>query len=213
MEFPAPPLPYTFKALAPTISEAALKEHYDAHFLGYLEKLNATPAVANAPDDTSLEHFILQGAKKSWKTTPKGTIPPNPQASHLFNMASQVYNHVFLWNSLKHKGGGEPEGEIATGIQHYGGLEQFRSDVVSMGMGIFGSGWLWVCLYGDKVTLLRGMGAATPIVYKGYVPLLTIDVWEHAYYMDYKSDRKKYLEDVFDNLLNWDFANDNLGNA
>jgi Fe-Mn family superoxide dismutase len=213
MEFEAPPLPYSRRALAPTISEDTLKEHYDKHFLGYVEKLNAITQVVQAPDETSLEHFIFKGAKASWKKTPGGVLPPVPDATHLFDMAAQVYNHVFFWNSLKHKGGGEPDGEVAKGVAAYGGLEKLRADVVEAGAAVFGSGWVWICAEDGKLVLLRGLGAALPIVYEGYVPLLTIDVWEHAYYLDYKSDRKKYIGEVFDNLLNWDFANENLENA
>jgi len=213
MEFEAPPLPYSRRALAPTISEDALKEHYEKHFRGYVEKLNATPQVSQAPDATPLEKFILNGAKASWKELSTGVIPPVPQPTHLFDMAAQVYNHVFFWNSLKNKGGGEPEGEVAKGVEAYGGLEKLRKDVVEAGAAVFGSGWVWICAKDEKLVLLRGLGATLPIIYDGYVPLLTIDVWEHAYYLDYKSDRKRYIEQVFDNLLNWGFANENLENA
>lgn len=212
MQFDAPPLPYSRKALAPTIGEESLKEHYEKHFKGYIEKLNAIGQVVEAPDETPLERFILKGAKKSWKSVPNGTIPPVPDATHLFNMASQVYNHVFFWNSMS-KGGGEPEGESATGVEQYGGLDKLRGDVVRAGMSIFGSGWVWICALNGKLTLLKSHGAAPPIIYEGYIPLLTIDVWEHAYYLDYKSNREKYIGEVFDNLLNWKFANDNLENA
>jgi len=213
MEFEAPPLPYSRKALAPTISELTLREHYEKHFKGYVEKLNEIPQVAQAPDETPLEKFILNGARASWKGVSKGVIPSVPQADHLFNMAAQVYNHVFFWNSLKHKGGGEPDGEISSGIASYGGLEKLRTDVAEAGAAVFGSGWVWVCAKDEKLVVLQGLGAAVPIVYEGYVPLLTVDVWEHAYYLDYKSDRKQYIEDVFDNLLNWVFPNENLENA
>lgn len=212
MQVEAPPLPYSKKALSPTISEAALKEHYEGHFLGYIRKLNAIQIVANAPE-IPLEHFILKGAKDSWKDIPYGVIPPNPIADHLFNMASQVYNHVFFWNSMKHKGGGEPEDEIASLIDRYGGLEKFRTNVIETGDSIFGSGWIWICLHNEKIEIIKGLGATPPIVYQGYHPLLTIDVWEHAYYVDYRSKRREYIGDVFDNLLNWDFANENLENA
>ncbi len=213
MQFDAPPLPYSRKALAPTISEEALKEHYEKHFKGYLKQLNAIDQVKSAEEETPLEKFILMGAKKSWKAVPKGTIPPLPEAGHLFNMASQVYNHVFFWNSLKKGGGGEPNGEIESGVTQYGGLERLRSDVVKAGMSIFGSGWVWLCILNGRLTVLKASDAAPPIIYDGYIPLLTIDVWEHAYYLDYKSNREKFIGEVFDNLLNWDFANDNLENA
>jgi len=213
MQFEAPPLPYSRKALAPTIGEDTMKEHYDKHFEGYITKLNEIAQVLQAPDNTPLESFILKGARASWKETPSGVLPPMPEATHLFNMAAQVYNHVFFWNSLKHKGGGEPDGEIASGIERYGGLEKLRTAVVEAGAAVFGSGWVWLCAQDSKLVVLRGLGAALPIVYEGYVPLLTIDVWEHAYYLDYKSNREKYIGEVFDNLLNWDFANDNLENA
>ncbi len=214
MEFEAPPLPYSRRALAPTISEDTLREHYEKHFKGYITKLNEIPQVIEAPDDTPLEKFIFKGAKGSWKKDPKsGVIPPVPEATHLFNMAAQVWNHVFFWNSLKHKGGGEPDGEVAKGIETYGGLEKLRVDVVEAAAAVFGSGWVWICAKNGKLVLLRGLGATLPIIYDGYVPLLTIDVWEHAYYLDYKANRDKYVREVFDNLLNWDFANENLENA
>ena len=214
MEFEAPPLPYSRKALAPTISDETLTEHYEKHFKGYVAKLNEIQQVSQAPDDTSLEKFILKGAKGSWKKDPPGgVIPPVPGATHLFNMAAQVYNHVFFWNSLKHKGGGEPDGEMASGVEAYGGLDKLRKDVVEAAAAVFGSGWVWICAKDGNLVLLRGLGATLPIIYDGYVPLLTIDVWEHAYYLDYKANRSKYVGAVFDNLLNWDFANSNLENA
>lgn len=213
MEFDAPPIPYSRKSLAPTISEETLKEHYEKHFKGYLKHLNAIEKVMNSIEDIPLEDFILMGAKKSWKEKPNDVIPPMPSATHLFNMASQVYNHTFFWNSMRPKAGGEPEGDIATGVEQYGGLEKFKNDVIQAGMSIFGSGWVWVCAYNSKLILLKSMGSAPPIIYDGYIPLLTIDVWEHAYYLDYKSNREKYLREVIDNILNWNFANENLENA
>ena len=213
MEFEAPPLPYSRKSLTPIISEEALREHYEKHFEGYIQKLNETPQVMQAPDGIPLEKFIMKGARGSWKDVPKGVLPPVPTATHLFNMAAQVWNHVFFWNSLRPKGGGEPEGEIAHGVERYGGLEKLRKDVVDAGAATFGSGWVWLCAKDGELVVMRGLGATLPIIYEGCIPLLTIDVWEHSYYLDYKSNRNKYVGQVFDSLLNWDFANDNLENA
>lgn len=214
MEYEAPPLPYARKSLAPIISEETMKEHYERHLKGYITKLNAISQVVQAPTDTPLEWFIVKGAKASWKGIPEGVLPPLPKANHMFEMASQVYNHVFFWNSLRPaKAAAEPEGEIASGIVRYGGIERLKTDVVEAGAAVFGSGWVWLCAKDGNLVVARGLGAVPPIIYEGYVPLLAIDVWEHAYYLDYKSDRHKYLSEVFDNLLNWDFANDNLENA
>lgn len=213
MEFEAPPLPYSRKALAPIISEETLREHYEKHLEGYIRKLNETQQVMHAPDGISLEKFIMKGARGSWKNVSNDALSPVPSTTHLFNMAAQVYNHVFFWNSLKPKGGGEPDGEIAHGVDRYGGLEKLRKDVVEASAAVFGSGWVWLCAKDGELVVMRAPGASLPIIYEGYVPLLTIDVWEHAYYLDYKSNRAKYVGQVFDSLLNWDFANENLENA
>jgi Fe-Mn family superoxide dismutase len=140
-------------------------------------------------------------------------IPQKPESTRLFDMAAQVWNHTFFWNSLKPDGGGMPEGDISDVIRiNYGTFERFRETARRRALSIFGSGWFWLCLRGDALYTIGGRNAAMPLVY-GLTPVLTIDMWEHAYYLDYHNDRGKYFDAVMDNLINWDFANDNVKNA
>lgn len=212
MKFELPPLPYRTVGLAPTISKKALDLHYNSHQKGYLKKLNSFPEVIHLEEGTLLEDLILK-EKRERKQSSVHVIPPKPQPSSVFNMAAQVYNHTFFFRSLRPKAGGEPTGDIAQIIKsQYGNYESFRKKIIARAKNLFGSGWIWIALDEDNdLRILQGLDADTPFVY-GIAPLLTIDVWEHAYYLDYENDRGAYVDAVLENLINWDFANENLRN-
>ena len=211
MKFDLPPLPYKAKDLEPYLSKKAVDLHYNGHQKAYVEKLNSLPEVADM-DPTSLETVILRG-KHEHKRAPVNVLPSKPQPSVMFNMAAQVYNHTFFFRSLKPKGGGEPTGDVAKIIDNqYGSFENFCKKLRARAKSLFGSGWIWITLDEENdLRILQGLNAETPFVY-GAIPLLTIDVWEHAYYLDYEIDRAKYVKVLIENLLNWDFANENLKN-
>ncbi len=134
----------------------------------------------------------------------------NPDQTAIFNNAAQVWNHTFYWNSLKPKGGGKPTGALAEMIdKSFGGFEQFKAEFAKAATGQFGSGWAWLVKDGDKLAVVKTGNADNPLVH-GQKPLLTVDVWEHAYYLDYQNRRADYVTAVLDGLINWDFAAQNL---
>lgn len=191
-----PPLPFEKNALEPYIGSMTLEYHYDKHHNTYV--VNTNNLIIDAELDTlSLEEIILQTANDPTKTS-------------LFNNAAQVWNHTFYWNSLKPNGGGLPTGEIAKKIDSdFGNYENFAKALKEAALGQFGSGWAWLVLKNGKLSITKTSNADTPIAH-GVKPLLCIDVWEHAYYLDYKNARTDYADAVIKNLLNWDFANKNL---
>lgn len=192
MSFKLSELPYSKDALAPHISAETLEYHYGKHHQGYVNKLNA--AVEGKPEaDKSLEEII--------KTSEGG----------LFNNAAQVWNHTFYWNSLSPDGGGEPTGDLATALEKdFGSFTEFKDQFTAAAAGRFGSGWAWLVKNADKkLEITTTLNAECPITQKGVTPLLTCDVWEHAYYIDYRNARPKYLE-AFWNIVNWDFAEENF---
>lgn len=213
MKFDLPPLPYKLDALEPYLSQKAVDLHYNKHAKGYLKKLNSLPEVANLEGPITLEGLILQ-SRKDRRRALGHVLPPRSQPTAVFDNAAQLYNHTFFFRSLKPEGGGEPDGDIAEIINsQYGNWESFKKRVKSRGKSVFGSGWVWIALDEDNnLQIVQGLNAETPFVY-GMLPILTIDVWEHAYYPDFENERAKYLETVIDNLLNWDFANENLEHA
>lgn len=195
--FTLPPLPYAESALAPVISANTLGFHYAKHHTAYVDKLNELVRGTEFENEP-LERVILATAGASEKTG-------------IFNNAAQAWNHTFYWNSLKRAGGGRPTGQIAQRIESdLGGYEQFRKDFANAAVTQFGSGWAWLVLDGGKLKLVKTSNAEVPFT-KGQIPLLTVDVWEHAYYLDYQNRRPDYANAVIDKLLNWDFAAANLG--
>ena len=195
--FTLPPLPYAESALAPVISANTLGFHYAKHHKAYVDKLNELVRGTEFENEP-LERVILATAGASEKTG-------------IFNNAAQAWNHTFYWNSLKRAGGGRPTGQIAQRIESdLGGYEQFRKDFANTAVTQFGSGWAWLVLDGGKLKLVKTSNADVPFT-KGQIPLLTVDVWEHAYYLDYQNRRPDYANAVIDKLLNWDFAAANLG--
>lgn len=215
MQFQQPPLPYAFDDLAPSISEEALRIHYERHQRGYLDRLNKYTAVQQAPDTTTIEDIIFAVAQDGVQED-LYRLPQEKPFHNIFNCAAQVWNHTFFWNSMKpteEGGGGEPTGPIKDGIRiNYGTFEKFRETLRRRALSIFGSGWVWVGAKDEALWCLSSANAAMPLIY-GISPILTIDMWEHAYYLDYQGDRGAYFDAVMDNLINWEFANSNLENA
>ncbi|OQW95951.1 MAG: superoxide dismutase [Beggiatoa sp. IS2] len=192
MEHKLPPLPYAQEALAPHLSKETVEFHYGKHHQTYVTNLNNL--IANTEfADKSLENII--------KSSSGG----------IFNNAAQVWNHTFYWNCLKPKGGGEPSGKLAEAInKSFGSFAKFKEEFTKTAVGTFGSGWAWLVKDANgALALVSTSNAATPIT-SGQTALLTCDVWEHAYYIDYRNVRPKYLE-AFWNLVNWDFVARNLG--
>ncbi|HEY9279053.1 MAG TPA: superoxide dismutase [Fe] [Eoetvoesiella sp.] len=192
MAFTLPPLPYAIDALAPTISQETLEFHYGKHHQAYVTNLNNLVAGTEF-ESASLEDVI----KKS--------------SGGVFNNAAQVWNHTFYWNSLSPNGGGEPTGDLLAAINaKWGSVAAFKEAFNKSAAGNFGSGWTWLVKKADGgLDIVNTSNAATPLT-TADVPLLTCDVWEHAYYIDYRNARPKYLENFW-NLANWDFAAKNLG--
>lgn len=212
MQFELPPLPYKVDALSPTISKETMLLHYEDLQQGYVDKLNAIQAIQDLPATATLESVLFAGAKEPVPEDPFH-LPQDVPYDHLFNTAAQVWNHTFFWNSLSPDGGGEPTGVIADGIRiNYGTFVKFRETLRQRALDLFGSGWVWVGVRESSLWVLSGSNAAMPLVY-GISPVLVIDMWEHAYYLDYKTDRGAYFDEVMNNLINWDFANENLKNA
>ncbi|MDR5865780.1 superoxide dismutase [Halomonas koreensis] len=191
MAFELPALPYEKNALEPHISAETLEYHYGKHHQTYVNKLNElTDGTEDA--NKSLEEII--------KSSSGG----------LFNQAAQVWNHTFYWHCLSPNGGGEPTGALAEAINaKFGSFEKFKETFNAQAAGNFGSGWTWLIKTDDGgVDIVNTSNADTPVAH-GQTPLLTIDVWEHAYYIDYRNARPKYLENVW-KVLNWDFVAQNF---
>jgi Fe-Mn family superoxide dismutase len=191
MAITKPALPYAKDALAPHISEETMGYHYDKHHQAYVDKLNGL--MAGTPfENSTLEEMILKAD------------------GGVFNNAAQVWNHTFYWHSLSPQGGGAPTGEIAALIDRdFGGFEQFKTAFTEAALTQFGSGWAFL-VQDDAGTLriVKTSNAGNPMT-EGLHPLLTCDVWEHAYYIDTRNDRGAYLKNYW-SLIHWDFANANL---
>ncbi len=186
-----PPLPYEKNALEPHISAETLEFHYGKHHQTYVTNLN------NLTPGTEFENLSLEEIVKK-------------SSGGIFNNAAQVWNHTFYWHSLSPKGGGEPTGALAEAIATaFGSFEKFKEEFSKTAITTFGSGWAWLVKNADgSLALVSTSNAATPLT-SGQTPLLTIDVWEHAYYVDYRNARPKYVE-AFWNLVNWEFAAQNF---
>ena len=194
--FSLPPLPYADTALEPLISANTLSYHYAKHHKTYVDNLNKLVEGKDLAK-MSLEEIIMASAGKA-------------DMAGVFNNAAQVWNHTFYWNSLKPNGGGKPTGAIAAAIdKDLGGYDKFKADLSAAAVTQFGSGWAWLVSDAGTLKIVKTGNAEVPLT-KGQKPLLTIDVWEHAYYLDYQNLRAKYVETLIDKLLNWDFANQNL---
>jgi len=190
------PLPYSDSALQPVISSNTLSFHYGKHHKTYVDNLNNLLASSDLAGQ-SLEQIINATAGQADKAA-------------IFNNAAQVWNHMFYWHSLKSNGGGEPSAALKQKIEaSFGSLENCKKEFAQAALTQFGSGWAWLVQDGDKIALVKTGNAETPLT-KNVRPLLTIDVWEHAYYLDYQNRRADYANAILDKLINWDFAAANL---
>ena len=195
--FKLPPLPYAENALMPVISTNTMSFHYGKHHQAYVDNLNNL-AKGTDYENASLETIINETAGKSDKVV-------------LFDNAAQIWNHTFYWNSMKPAGGGKPTGKLAQMIEaSFGSFDNFRKELATATVSQFGSGWGWLVQDGGVLKVVKTPNAEVPFT-KGQKPLLTIDVWEHAYYLDHQNKRAEYVDAVIDKLLNWDFAAQNLG--
>ncbi|MGF1608121.1 MAG: superoxide dismutase [Kiloniellales bacterium] len=192
MAFELPALPYAKDALEPHMSGRTLKFHHGKHHKKYVSKLN--DAIKGTKlEGASLEEIIRASAGAGSKTA-------------IFNNGAQSWNHTFFWHCMTPNGGGAPEGELAERIDAaFGGLEGFKDRFKSAATGQFGSGWAWLVLDGDQLKVTATANADNPLT-MDQVPLLTCDLWEHAYYLDYQHRRPDFLQAFLDNLVNWSFA-------
>jgi len=194
MAFELPPLPYSNDALAPHISAETIEFHYGKHHAGYVKNLNNL-CEGKAEASQSLEELI--------KTTDGG----------IFNNAAQIWNHTFYWNSMCAGGGKAPSGELAAAIEKdFGSIDIFKAAFKKEGLSRFGSGYVWLVLDGEKLKIRSTQNAGNPLT-DGQTPILTADLWEHAYYIDHRNDRGQYLEAFLGSLVNWSFAAENFAAA
>jgi Fe-Mn family superoxide dismutase len=192
MEHTLPALPYAKTALAPHISEETLDFHYGKHHQTYVTNLN------NLIKGTEFENASLEDIIKK-------------SSAGIYNNSAQIWNHTFFWNSMKPNGGGVPSGALANAINaKWGSFDEFKKAFQASAVGNFGSGWTWLVKKADGSVDIVNMGAAGTPLTTGDKALLTIDVWEHAYYIDYRNARAKFVEVFLASLANWDFASANF---
>jgi len=195
MAFELPPLPYAKDALAPHMSEQTLNFHYGKHHQTYVTNLNGLVA-GTENEGKSLEEIILAA-----------------EPGGLFNNSAQVWNHTFFWSSLSPGGGGDPDGEVKIALeQAFGSVDAFKQTFTDKAKTLFGSGWTWLAKGDDGLEILQTKDADLPLKH-GKTAILTLDVWEHAYYLDFQNARPAYIETWLTNLVNWEFAAENLVKA
>ena len=191
MAFALPDLPYSKDSLAPHISAETLEYHHGKHHWTYVDNLNK----------------LLEGKPEAAKSLEQIIMSSD---DGVFNNAAQVWNHTFYWQSMKPRGGGEPTGALSAAItRDFGSFAKFKEEFSTAGVTQFGSGWAWLVLEGGKLKVTKTANADLPMKH-GQKALLTMDVWEHAYYIDYRNARAKYIEAFLASLANWDFALENL---
>jgi len=196
MAFTLPPLPYTKNALAPHISEQTLEFHYGKHHQTYVTNLNNL-VQGTENELKSLEDLIKLSSAKA-------------DMVGIFNNAAQVWNHTFFWNCMKPNGGGAPTGVLETKINaSFGSYEKFAADFKQAALAQFGSGWAWLVQDGNDLKITKTANADLPMAHNQKA-LLTCDVWEHAYYLDYQNRRADFVQTFLDYLVNWDFVSQNL---
>ena len=199
MPFQLPELPYAKDALEPHYSAKTLEFHHGKHHNAYITKTNELIAGTDL-EGKSVEEVIAAAKSKGDKM--------------LYNQSAQIWNHTFFWHGMKPGGGGAPSGAVAEAIDKaFGSYADFIGQFKAKAAGNFGSGWTWLVKTGDGVEIVNTDDADTPLAHDGMTPLLTVDVWEHAYYLDYQNRRPDYVQSFFDNLVNWDFVNDNFAKA
>ncbi|MBI1275262.1 superoxide dismutase [Fe] [bacterium] len=196
MPFTLPPLPFAPNALEPHMSAETFSFHHGKHHQAYVTNLNNLIA-GTEYENLPLEEIIRKTAGDSAK-------------AGIFNNAAQVWNHTFFWHSMKPKGGGKPTGELAGKIDaSFGDFDKFKEAFKAAAVSQFGSGWAWLVEEAGELRIVKTANAETPIT-KGQRPLLTVDVWEHAYYLDFQNRRPDFVESFLANLANWEFAAKNL---
>jgi superoxide dismutase, Fe-Mn family len=199
MGYELPALPYDYTALEPHISKGTLEFHHDKHHAAYVNNFN------NAVAGTDLENQSIEDVIK--------TVAKDPAKAGVFNNAAQAWNHSFYWNCMKPGGGGQPTGALADKINaDFGSFEKFVEAFKAAGATQFGSGWAWLVLDNGTLKVTKTGNAGNPLT-EGQVPLLTMDVWEHAYYLDYQNRRPDYISTFLNSLVNWDFVAANLAAA
>jgi superoxide dismutase, Fe-Mn family len=199
MAFQLPPLPYDKNALEPHISAKTLEFHHGKHHNAYVTKLN------ELVKDTAY-------ASQDLETIIQGTFG-DASKSGIFNNAAQVWNHTFFWSCMKSAGGGTPTGDVASAIDaSFGSLDKFKEEFKDACVTQFGSGWGWLVVDNGKIAVMKTPNAENPMAHNK-TALLTCDVWEHAYYLDYQNRRPDFVEAFMDNLINWDFVAQNLATA
>jgi len=197
MAFTLPDLPYDPKALEPFVSARTLDFHHGKHHQAYVTNLN------NLVKDTPLADQSLEEVMKA--------SAGDASKAGVFNNSAQVWNHTFFWNSMSPNGGKAPSGKVKERIDaDLGGVDAFKEAFKAAAVGQFGSGWAWLVLDGGKLKVVNSGNADSPLVH-GQKPLVTCDVWEHAYYLDYQNRRPDFVQAFLDNLINWDFVAKNLG--
>jgi Fe-Mn family superoxide dismutase len=197
MPFELPALPWASDALEPHVSAKTIGFHHGKHHATYINKLNEL-VEGTAFAEKSLEEIIKETAGDASK-------------AGIFNNAAQAWNHDFFWKSMAAGGGGEPGGALMDAVvASFGSFDKFRDELITKAVTLFGSGWTWLVSNGGKLEIVQTPGAGNPMT-EGKTPLLTIDVWEHAYYLDYQNRRPDFVGAFADNLANWRFAEENLG--
>jgi Fe-Mn family superoxide dismutase len=192
-----PALPYAENALEPVVTAKTLSFHYGKHHKAYVDNLNKL-ITGTDYSDMSLEEII------------NGTVG-RPERAAIFNNAAQIWNHTFYWNSLSPKGGGEPPSDLKYKLEaSFGSIDAFKKEFAAAAVSQFGSGWAWLVLEDSKFKVVKTANAEDPLP-TGKKPLFTIDVWEHAYYLDYQNRRPDYVNAVLDKLINWEFILQNIG--
>ena len=198
MAFELPALPFANDALEPTISARTLEFHHGKHHAAYVTNLN------NLVKDTPLAALSLEEVIKA-------AAADLPAKQGIFNNAAQVWNHTFFWNGLKKGGGGQPSAKLLARIDaDLGGFAKFKEDFKAAGVTQFGSGWAWLVEENGKLKITKTANADLPLAH-GQKALFTVDVWEHAYYLDFQNRRPDFIQAVLDHLVNWDFVEANLG--
>jgi Fe-Mn family superoxide dismutase len=192
-----PPLPYAENALEPVISARTINFHFGKHHKGYVDNLNKLVA-GTEYTGLSLEKII-------------GMTKGRTEKAAIFNNAAQIWNHTFYWKSMRSKGGGVPPAALKAKMEaSFGSVDACKQEIVAAAVSQFGSGWAWLVLDGDGLKVVKTANADVPLT-TGLKPLLTVDVWEHAYYLDYQNRRADYVSAVLDKLINWEFALHNAG--
>ena len=196
MAFELPPLPYAQDALEPHLSAKTLEFHHDKHHATYVSTLNKL--VEGSPLASKPLEDIIRGSAQ------------DESKMQIFNNAGQAWNHSFFWHCMRPKGGGRPSGDLLKRLEHdFGTCDKFLQEFAKAAETQFGSGWAWLILDGGKLKVVKTANADTPVAHR-QVPLLTCDVWEHAYYLDYQNRRPDFVKNFIQHLVNWEFVAENL---